>query len=48
MPNHWKMPIQRAFERLPAIAQGLLFAAVLMLGAQLSDGQALAFIYRQF
>jgi len=48
MPSHWKMPIQRAFERLPAIGQGLLFAAVLMLGAQLSDGQALAFIYRQF
>lgn len=48
LPNSWKMPVQRAFERLPALAQGLLFAAVLMLGARLSDGQALAFIYRQF
>lgn len=48
LPNHWKMTVQRTFERLPALVQGLLFAAVLMLGAQLSDGQALAFIYRQF
>lgn len=48
MPNRWKIPLQGTFERLPALAQGLLFAAVLMLGAQLSDGQALAFIYRQF
>lgn len=48
MPERWKIQFQQLFERLPALAQGLLFAAVLMLGAQLSDGQALAFIYRQF
>jgi alginate O-acetyltransferase complex protein AlgI len=48
MPNRWKIPIQQTFERLPALAQGLLFALVLMLGAHLSDGKALAFIYRQF
>lgn len=48
MPNRWKMPLQQAFERGPLLLQGLLIAAVLMLGARLSDGQALAFIYRNF
>ncbi len=48
MPHRWKIPVQRAFERGPFLVQGLLIAAVLMLGARLSDGQALAFIYRNF
>ena len=48
LPERWKLPVQQGFERLPAAAQGLLIAGVLMLGAALSDGQALAFVYRQF
>jgi D-alanyl-lipoteichoic acid acyltransferase DltB (MBOAT superfamily) len=48
MPARWTANAQHRFERLSPVLQGLLLAAVLMLGAWLSDGQALAFIYRQF
>jgi hypothetical protein len=48
MPARWTAGVQHRFERLSPVLQGLLLAAVLMLGAWLSDGQALAFIYRQF
>ncbi|MEI7785741.1 MAG: MBOAT family O-acyltransferase [Betaproteobacteria bacterium] len=47
-PASWKQPVQLRFERMPALLQGLALAGVLMLSAWLSDGQALAFIYRQF
>ena len=47
-PQAWKAQVQLGFERLPAWLQGLALAGVLVLGAWLSDGQALAFIYRQF
>jgi hypothetical protein len=48
MPASWTARAQHGFERLSPLLQGLLLAAVLMLGAWLSDGQALAFIYRQY
>jgi D-alanyl-lipoteichoic acid acyltransferase DltB (MBOAT superfamily) len=47
-PHAWKLQIQRVFERQAALLQGLALAGVLVLSAWLSDGQALAFIYRQF
>ena len=47
-PVAWKDALQRRFERASPVLQGLALAGVLMLGAWLSDGQALAFIYRQF
>ena len=47
-PMAWKDAMQRRFERASPVLQGLALAGVLMLGAWLSDGQALAFIYRQF
>lgn len=47
-PQRWKQKMQLSFERQSPLLQGLMMAAVLMLAAWLSDGQALAFIYRQF
>jgi alginate O-acetyltransferase complex protein AlgI len=47
-PLKLHLAVQAVFVRQHAVVQGLMFASILFLGAYLSGGQALHFIYRQF
>lgn len=47
-PLRWQAAVQTFFVQQSAVVQGLMFALVLFLGAYLSGGEALQFIYRQF
>lgn len=47
-PLRLQAAVQTFFVRQNAVVQGLMFALVLFLGAYLSGGEALQFIYRQF